>query len=225
MKAVILLTILLNVLYETAFSQCPEPGLKIQSASCDSPRNLSVMAITCPALKVKWQGSQNQTYTIKATETDMLTGQVFETTASSYSCDNNGNCQAAIPVRENTKVNWSVQGNCTEGTNTLTGYQSVGAPVSIPLCQQIAGNSLLRVYPNPSNGDLTVEYSGDVSGKTTFTIFDMAGKKVFSQSGDAITSVNGGYKLDLHNLFSGTYLLKISNGKENRKAKFVLIRD
>ncbi len=207
-----------------AFSQCPEPGLKIQSAACDSPSNLRVSAITCHELTVQWRGQQAGVYTIIARSVDSVTGNSYEAQASKYSCDADGNCRAVIPVKEGTYVTYSVQGVCTFGGSTINGYKCEGAKVYIPLCQQepATTSGKVRVYPNPSTGTLIVEYDNASSAALQFAVFDMAGRNVFSSRGDVIPRANGGYRLDLHNLTTGTYLLFIDNGKEKSQVKFLL---
>jgi len=210
------------------FSQCPQPGLQIQSASCDSASNLLVTAISCSEIKVKWQGNQGQSYTVKATGIDAVTNTNYEANVSNHSCGSDGNCQATIAVKENSVVNWSVQSTCTQGGGTISGFVANGMQVTIPACPkpgEIVDSKKLHAYPNPTIGDLTVDYSGMLSAYTKISVFDMTGKKVYSVSANTITRTNTGFKLDLHQLISGNYLLQIVNGKEQSQVKFVLIRD
>ncbi|MCW3110042.1 MAG: hypothetical protein JWQ09_4548 [Segetibacter sp.] len=227
MKFFIAFLLILIVFDKNCYSQCPQPGLKIRSTGCDSPSNLSVNNMTCSVLKVKWQGKQNQSYIVKAIGLDPITSKTYEAEASKYSCDNNGNCIATIPIREGTNVSLSVQGICTEGGATIYGYKMEGKEAYIPICKQVTNTTskLLRAYPNPTTGDLTVGYNGSVTSNTTFSIFDISGKKAFTISGDAVTRTDDGYKINLHGLISGSYLLKVSNGKEESRTKFVLIRN
>ena len=72
-------------------------------------------------------------------------------------------------------------------------------------------NSMLKVYPNPTTNYITIAYTDNNSinlDELTFSVFDLTGKQVINTS---INSVNN--KIDLTNLTSGTYFLKVS-GKD-----------
>jgi hypothetical protein len=84
---------------------------------------------------------------------------------------------------------------------------------------------MLHVYPNPTAGNLTVEYNGTVNGNTRFIIYDVNGKQVFNIGGSTVTRAGTGYTLTLYNLLTGTYFLTVSNGNDEKKARFVLIRN
>ncbi len=226
MKFIFLLNLGLIILYDAAFCQCPQPGLKFQSATCNNPTNLKTTAILCSQLKVQWKDSRDEKYVVRATGINAVTQKSFETEVSKYSCDNNGNCQATIPVKEGTDVSWSVQGVCTQGNGTLYGYKVDGQQVTIPVCENTrSGSNTLKAYPNPTAGNLIVEYDGSVTSDTKFIISDVSGKSVFSIPGTSVSRANNAYKLDLHHLNSGTYVLKLINGNDVRQVKFVLIRD
>jgi hypothetical protein len=211
------------MIFSIARAQCPEQGLKIQSAACDSPSNARVKTVNCQELTVQWQGSADQQYTILATITDTVSGQTQQTTTTRYSCDA-GNCTAKVSVHASEHVTWSVQGSCANNGATFYGTPSQGAPVRVPACL-VAQPGTLHVYPNPSSGQLVVDYTGEMSPQTKFTIVDMTGRQVFSLSGQEAARAGNGYKLDLRGLVSGSYLLKVSSPKEERHALFLLIRD
>ena len=73
------------------------------------------------------------------------------------------------------------------------------------------------VYPNPSNGELSIMSRVDV-GEATISIFDMNGRKVFNQ------------KIELHrtatinasSLTSGIYLMQIESADRSQTAKLVI---
>ncbi len=80
------------------------------------------------------------------------------------------------------------------------------------------------MYPNPTTGYLTVEYYSNNTGALQLNVFDMAGKKAFNQSGNAVTG-NNSYKLDLHSLLPGSYMLEVNYNTEVSRIKFVLVRN
>ncbi|MBE7172478.1 MAG: T9SS type A sorting domain-containing protein [Williamsia sp.] len=224
MRVFIFLALEMTVLSGTAFCQCPEAGLKTQSSTCDILSNLRVETKTCSTLNLKWKGKQNQVYIVRAVSTNIITAETYEAETLRYSCDFSGNCSAVIPVKVGMNITWSVQGRCTEGGITIYGYKQEGQSVTIPSCSvaPIIVSKTLRTYPNPTAGDLIVDYNGNVNDNTKFTVFDMTGQTILSVSNNAITKTSDGCKLNLHGLTSGSYLLNITNGKEMSQAKFIV---
>jgi hypothetical protein len=164
--------------------------------------------------------------------TDAAGNTISETKAAGYSCDENGNCAATISVKEGARVNWNVQSICSINGVTVYSPKVEGREAFIPYCQAITSlektNSsaeTIRVYPNPTTGYLTVEFSSKAEGNTGFTVLDMSGKKVYYRSAGEVNKTNSGYQLDLHGLSSGAYLLEVHNGKEVSRVKFVLFRN
>jgi hypothetical protein len=224
MKSIITSYLAFIALYNSSFSQCPEPGLLIQSAACESPANLQVQAICCPQLTVQWQGQASQTYVITAWGIDSATGEPFETVTEKFSCDGKGNCHATLSVKQNALVQWSVQGMCTEGNARLYSFKSDGPAVNTPICTSLLTNANnLRIFPNPSAGELIVAYNKPpVGSNITFTVFDIAGRKVVTVSGNSLTKTTAGYILKMQGLGTGVYILKIRNGKDEDQGKFIL---
>jgi PA domain/Secretion system C-terminal sorting domain len=70
----------------------------------------------------------------------------------------------------------------------------------------------LKVYPNPFNDVLNIS----IGSKATIEIFDIVGKSIQSQAIE-----NGLSQIDLNNLASGVYMMKVVN--ENNQAKTVRI--
>ncbi len=231
MKPLFLLSIILSAFCSSVISQCPQPGLKVQSPVCDSPRNLKVNAINCQKLNVGWKGNKDQTYVVEATYMDAATNTIFHAKGTNISCGEYGNCSATISVKEGAKINWNVQSICLIEGATIHSYKVEGKQVFIPYCQPVTtreGNNItdetIRVYPNPTTGYLTVEYFSNNAGNIQFKIFDMNGKMVWEKF-DVAKKTNNSYKLDLRNLLPGSYMLNVNNGGDVSRVKFVLIRN
>ncbi len=225
MKAIYFIIIIL--INAPAFAQCPEGGLRIQSAACENPFNLRAIPGDCPELTLSWQGSQ-PAYLVKATVTDSATGQVTESVIEQYQCANNGACRASLKVKAGNKVSWTVQAICTEGNSRLYSYAvagsgATGLPCAAP--NRGASTALLHVYPNPSTGELTVDYPYAGSGVPVFTVMDISGKKTLFLTGKEVTRTGTGYQLHLQRLLTGVYLLKITDGGQTSQAKFIMGRN
>jgi hypothetical protein len=204
--------------------------MKIQSPICDTPQNLTVSA-TCTSAKLIWKGNKGQQYIVQATVTDDAGNTVSETKAADYSCGENGNCSAAIAVKEGEKLNWNVQAICNMNGAIIYSPVITAGQTIIPYCNAIASDAkteddknAIKVYPNPTTGYLTVELGNKIEPNIEFMVTDVNGKKVYERPGSNIARSGNSYQLDLHLLISGTYLLEVQNGSEIDRAKFILIR-
>ncbi|MBW6458589.1 MAG: endonuclease, partial [FCB group bacterium] len=82
-----------------------------------------------------------------------------------------------------------------------------------------------NVYPNPGNPDMVLPVQLDAAAQITLTLFDVAGKKrqrTLTRSIDAA----GHYEipLDLNDLRSGLYLLRIESGSFSGTRKILLLK-
>ncbi|WGF94121.1 T9SS type A sorting domain-containing protein [Aequorivita marisscotiae] len=72
----------------------------------------------------------------------------------------------------------------------------------------------IRLYPNPANGQITIELS-DASSNYQVAIFDVLGKKVYASE---IQKVG---QIDVSALASGTYLVKLNSDNKSSVVRFV----
>lgn len=77
---------------------------------------------------------------------------------------------------------------------------------------EIISEKEIRIYPNPTNGDLSVEITGyDDSDKCSFLIFDMSGGMILSTKADSPIT-----RLDITGKPNGMYILNIDvNGRQS----------
>lgn len=71
----------------------------------------------------------------------------------------------------------------------------------------------IRVYPNPSNGDFSLQMNHLVADEVVLTLYDLQGKPVYNES---ISTINGTVKKDFsfNNLAKGSYILRFfADGK------------
>jgi len=73
------------------------------------------------------------------------------------------------------------------------------------------------IYPNPSNGNLTIKTRIDVR-EATVSIFDMNGRKVFSKQIELYGSAN----VNASNLHAGIYLMQIEGGGRSQTSKLII---
>ncbi len=70
--------------------------------------------------------------------------------------------------------------------------------------QEEISEQSVKIYPNPTKGNLVVELSGSEIKKGSVSIFNMSGRKIIQQQ-----ISNSRVTLDLSNYPAGVYLLKI----------------
>ena len=77
----------------------------------------------------------------------------------------------------------------------------------------------IHVYPNPTSENLAIEMLLPASTDITFTLFDVVGVKVFSES----SIETGAYKkqFSLQTLPSGVYFLNMGVGGKNTTHKII----
>jgi hypothetical protein len=67
-----------------------------------------------------------------------------------------------------------------------------------------------KVFPNPTNGQLTVEFSSQAGGKYTITVTDMTGRVVLSNDLTARPGLNQ-HEMDLGFANAGLYMVYVKD--------------
>jgi hypothetical protein len=77
------------------------------------------------------------------------------------------------------------------------------------------------VYPNPSNGQFTVESSNDTnSNDAVISVLDLNGRVVFTKEIQNASRLNE--TIDVQNLTNGLYLLQIQQGASRTVKKIII---
>jgi hypothetical protein len=85
---------------------------------------------------------------------------------------------------------------------------------------QPMANDMLKIYPNPSTGMITLEINNPGKLDLRIEIEDVAGRKVYSR---ILRGADLKENIDLGHLANGTYLVKLSSGSLVKISKLVLI--
>jgi hypothetical protein len=154
---------------------------------------------------------------INATSTLICRGEFVQLTASgvdTYSW-NTGALTAMINVTPMVNTTYTVT-----GTNTTTGcYNDTTITVMVSLCtgiKQQAGNKNLElsVYPNPNNGEFTVELSNGLN--KTIEVYDLVGRTILTQS-----SEEDKIYLNINELSNGIYYVKVQSDNSVTVVKII----
>lgn len=87
-----------------------------------------------------------------------------------------------------------------------------------PVTAETALSSSLKVYPNPTTGEFTVEFTGSQrSGEARIEIYSSGGNRVFSETRNG----EGKYTVSVASLPAGLYFLRIASGGETGMVKLV----
>jgi hypothetical protein len=79
------------------------------------------------------------------------------------------------------------------------------------------------VFPNPVNDKINISFNSKSNEKVNFELNDMQGRLIFKKSDMESVIGNFEYALDVTNIPSGFYLLKISQGNYNYSTKIFKI--
>lgn len=84
---------------------------------------------------------------------------------------------------------------------------------------KMVGGEMTNLYPNPSNGNMVVEYNSLSSSSVQLIAYDMMGKVIFSEQTFATEGSNS-FSVNINNISNGIYMFEIRNGNETSRMKF-----
>ncbi|MFK7935223.1 MAG: T9SS type A sorting domain-containing protein, partial [Saprospiraceae bacterium] len=82
---------------------------------------------------------------------------------------------------------------------------------------------ITKLYPNPTDGLVNVEFTAAVNSQVTIRVFDIAGK-VMLQRELATEGALNQQRLELSGLLAGTYLLQLEYGDGEREVRRVMVK-
>lgn len=106
-------------------------------------------------------------------------------------------------------------------TVVISRKEYLGADAITNVIDDISGETILSTYPNPSNGNVTVDYHIAGTSKVFAQLFDIQGKLIKTVSDDTFTS--GNHAVEVKDLEPGVYILNVRIN-ENSYAKTILVK-
>lgn len=83
--------------------------------------------------------------------------------------------------------------------------------------------TITALAPNPSRNTFTVQYQSGEADRVEIEVFDVAGRRVLSQSGSSVTG-SGAAVFDTSSLAAGVYFLRLKTEQGVASRKFVVVR-
>jgi hypothetical protein len=101
---------------------------------------------------------------------------------------------------------------------TLSSNTLMSAQIDIPPLEHNLGPLEIKIFPNPTRGQLLVEVqNGDDESKYTFYLYDISGKLMIEES----IKGNGSQPLNLSSFNPGTYILILKTPDEKMEYKII----
>lgn len=88
---------------------------------------------------------------------------------------------------------------------------------SLSTNSNILSKNTISITPNPSNGLYKIDFQNAVAPSNTIEVYNLLGQKIYENT----INITNTYLLDLTNIASGSYLLKISNKEEVISKKLI----
>jgi len=137
------------------------------------------------------------------------------TGATSYNWTLSGDDYSACtnpPTCSQYFVIWSVSGGSLSVTATNSCGTSTATAISGSSCRNEVGGLDSKVYPNPTNGKLFVEFRAQVAGEHNIFVTDLSGRIVFTTAIDANVGANL-QEIDLSGANAGLYMVHVKDPK------------
>ena len=96
------------------------------------------------------------------------------------------------------------------GTSSATAYVVGAGTCRLAGDKEMADVLKASVYPNPSNGHMTLQYNSPLKANYQLKFTDLAGRIVYSESLAGVEGMNQ-HTLDMSKLAKGMYKLSIEN--------------
>ncbi|HRP31479.1 MAG TPA: T9SS type A sorting domain-containing protein [Agriterribacter sp.] len=191
-------------------------NIKVISPVSAKPTNAQV-SINCQNFTVQWQSEGDQRFVFTAVEKDAQTHQVIETHVMETTANT-----ATIEITAGVVIVWQVEAVTKIDDRNFYSYplrdgkeylipacaKSAVSPKTKPGALKVSGdaNSKVKIYPNPFESSLSIQFSSRGTSPKIITVFDVNGKMVFTkQTAENITQLNVGQ------LTHGTYIIRIQD--------------
>ncbi|AEV31439.1 hypothetical protein Oweho_0421 [Owenweeksia hongkongensis DSM 17368] len=130
----------------------------------------------------------------------------------------------SIELKVAIEYNVTIGGLPTPLRDTISGFMLVikgGQPVGLD--EVATSNKAPKLYPNPANNTLHIDYQGQVADEAEVTLTNMLGRVVAAKSFD-VRNGNNTFTFDVHSLSPGVYLYTIQENQKTFTGRFTISR-
>ena len=113
-----------------------------------------------------------------------------------------------------------VYDNYSPDTGTINNWAIEVCTQTNTLITENFGLDSFTLYPNPNNGNFTVQFNSNSSNEIKIGVVDMRGREVFSKSYQNTGLFN--QNLQLNNLQAGVYLVNVQDGNRKEVKKIIV---
>lgn len=113
-----------------------------------------------------------------------------------------------------------VYDNYSPDTGTINNWAIEVCTQTNTLITENFGLESFTIYPNPNNGNFTVQFNSNSSNEIKIGVIDMRGREVFSKSYQNSGLFN--QNLQLNNLQAGVYLVNVQDGNRKEVKKIII---
>ena len=204
-------------LLNTTTSNVPTLNTPAAGASVASPVNLtwstSVSGASCriqvSRVNTGWTAANG--FTTESVATTNVPVNYSTAGLLSYTWPNSGTTNANLPVAGNSYY-WTVRSFSTAtGTSSYSAVRSFTVSSTFRSTESI-NNGDFVVYPNPSNGEISINFNTN-SRNATVTLFDMSGNQIFEKNHQTQKG-NNNLKESMAEIKNGTYILILNDGEK-----------
>jgi uncharacterized protein YjdB len=176
-----------------------------------------MVMVTAEAVAVTGVSLNKSALTLGIGGTEKLTATITPEDATNQNVTWASSAPAIATVATDGTVTAVAEGTATITATTEDGNKTATCAVTVTLTPTGAEEPevlLARIYPNPTDGVVTLEF--ETVAARNITISDMAGKTLLRQTANDQT-----VRIDIGNYPSGVYLITIEEGKEKSTTRVV----
>jgi uncharacterized protein YjdB len=174
------------------------------------------ITVSSTAVSVTGVTLNKTTLSLGIGKTEKLTATIAPSTATNQNVAWSSSAAAVATVATDGTVTAVAKGTATITVTTDDGGKTATCAVTVTTATGVEtpAASLARIYPNPTDGAVTLEF--ETAAARHITISDMSGKTLLRQTTNEQT-----VHVDISNYPAGVYLLTITEGKEQSTTRVV----
>lgn len=193
-----------------------ESPLRNVSVPCDAPVSLSSQPLSNTSVKLSWNEDSD------ADGYDIFVRKQFDTGFVLLKSGVKNNTDTLKGLEPGRAYEWKVKRNCTWSSSALSGSSFVTGGVNSVLDITESGHDL-KVYPNPTTGEISINADLAISGNTKIVIRQLNGAVVMQQQKSGYAGDNR-WTINLSELKDGQYIIQVASGSSLLTKKLVLLR-